>query len=190
MLLLLPALAGAAWAAADAVPAGRPRIDRALPVDHAVAPVAPLARVEALRPELPQWPMLGPGASAAPVRPDCPGAHPLEALEAPPGLLGLLLPAWLPLRVAAGAVEGGTPAYGPLRGAAPAAADPFLGPFDVWSHGPLGDVRRQGRAALAAGDGELAREIVERYWRLMETALERRRRHAGGEGIRMLEGRE
>lgn len=187
MLLLLPALAGAAWAAADAVPAGRPRIDRALPVDHAVAPVAPLARVEALRPELPQWPMLGPGASAAPVRPDCPGAHPLEA---PSGLLGLLLPAWLPLRVAAGAVEGGTPAYGPLRGAAPAAADPFLGPFDVWSHGPLGDVRRQGRAALAAGDGELARELVERYWRLMETALERRRRHAGGEGIRMLEGRE
>jgi len=187
MLLLLPVLAGAAWAAADAVPAGRSRIDRALPVDHAVAPVAPLARVEALRPELPQWPMLGPGASAAPVRPDCPGAHPLEA---PPGLLGLLLPAWLPLRVAAGAVEGGTPAYGPLRGAAPAAADPFLGPFEVWSHGPLGDVRRQGLAALAAGDGELAREIVERYWRLMETALERRRRHAGGEGIRMLEGRE
>mgnify|MGYP000991815027 CR=1 FL=1 len=44
MLLLLPVLAGAAWAAADAVPAGRSRIDRALPVDHAVAPVAPLAR--------------------------------------------------------------------------------------------------------------------------------------------------
>lgn len=73
------------------------------------------------------------------------------------------------------AAVGGDERYASLGEVAADEDDALLPPVEIWAGGPLGELRRAAREAAAAGDAERYREVAARYWKGMETALERRR---------------
>lgn len=87
----------------------------------------------------------------------------------------------------AAAVAAAAPVCAGLSGkAAEQWLSPMLGPVEVWSSGPLGELEQAALAAREAGDHGRFGEMVEAYWRAMEQALRRRavhERQGRGEGV-------
>ncbi len=70
----------------------------------------------------------------------------------------------------------------PVTGTAKSEVDPFLAMIEIWSEGPLGEMRRRANLTRGRGDAAAFGREADEYWRAMNAAMERRETFNGRGG--------